>query len=505
MRTRGYVIIGGIIVLALVVALFHIYFFGALELEESSDRLGTYGVYTGRAKSLLTTGTFNYGGPGYFNNSDHGPGYPTAIALAFLLFGESVQAIAVLNTVFFIGAVFFLWLLSRYFLAGGWEFMPPLMLALYWGAFTRVALPNYELFSLFLIAFSFFCLFRYRETRHLVWLAAGACMFAILVLERPIVLYFFPIPLLFLIVWRSGKRKEALVAFMIFLMTAGSIVGMWSLRNKRVLDTWQLGTGGTVIIRKASQLDFTYPEIFSMMASFSMGNLIGSNIIPFYPVNGKPKTWDPAIDERLRKSGWLIPEKWIVTDIDGEALTRVGLDQKMAREAVAKIKRGDPFKFFLTGVANLFRLNAPVNYGGQETMDLFFKARDNLSLPVKIGIILLIRGAWFAFLGIVLFGIFSHIKDWRVWGLSAFIVIYINGMYAFLTHAEVRYILMAMPFYFLFFTEGLRLLFSKFWFIRKTHAYANANSSRETPYHLPRHASGNGGAQNAIFSARAKT
>lgn len=485
-RMRDYAIIGGIMILALVATLFHIYFSGAFDPEESenrqSDRLGAYGVYTGRAKSLLTTGTFNYGGPGYFNNSDHGPGYPIAIALAFLVFGERMQAIAVINVIFFIGAVFFLWLLGRYFLARGWEFMPPLLLAMFWGAFTRVTLPNYELFSLFLIIFSFFCLFRYRETGHFLWLATGAWAFAILVLERPILLYFFPIPLLFLIVWRSRQRKEALVAFMIFLMIAGSIMGMWSLRNKRVLDTWQLGTGGTVIIRKASQLDFTYPEIFSMMASFSIGNFIGSKIIPFYPANGKPKTWDPAIDERLERVGWLIPKKWIVTDIDGEALTRVGLDQKMTREAVAKIKHGNPFKFFLTGVTNLFRLNAPMNYGGQETMDLFFKARDNLSAPVKIGIILLIRGAWFAFLGVVLFGIFSHIKDWRAWGLLTLCIIYINGMYAFLTHAEVRYILIVMPFYFLFFTEGLRLLFSKFWFIRKTSSYAH--SSRETLYHL---------------------
>lgn len=467
MRMRDFVIIGGIMVLALSTALFYVHFFDdTFEGSEDhpSDRLDAYSVYVGRAKSLLTTGTFNYGGPGYFNNSDHGPGYPTAIALAFLLFGEHPKAIVTLNLIFFAGAIFFLWLLSRYFLAGGWEFMPPLLLAMFWGAFTRAALPNYELFSLFLVTFSFFCLFRYREMRHFLWLVAGASAFAILILERPILFYFFPIPLFFLIIWHSGQWKEALVAFMIFLMIAGSIVGMWSLRNKRVLDTWQLGTGGTVIIRKASQLDFTYPEIFSMMASFSMGNLIGSKIIPFYPANGKPKTWDPAIDERLKKSGWLIPKKWIVTDIDGEVLTRVALDEKMTREAVAKIKQSDPFKFFLTGVANLFRLNAPVNYGGQETMDLFFGSRDNLSTPAKIGIILLIRGAWFAFLGIALFGIFSHIKDWRVWGLLALCILYINGMYAFLTHAEVRYILIVMPFYFLFFAEGLRVLFARYEF-----------------------------------------
>lgn len=461
-KMRDCVIIGGILVLALIAVLSYIYFFGALKFDESSDRLSAYSVYTGRAKSLLTTGTFNYGGPGYFNNSDHGPGYPITIALAFLLFGERLEAIALLNAAFFVGAIFFLWLLSRYFLAGGWEFIPPLLLALFWGAFARIALPNYELFSLFLITLSFFILFRYRETGHLLWLSASACAFAILILERPILLYFFPILLLFFIIWHSRQRKEAFIAFLIFLMIAGSIMGAWSLRNKRVSDTWQLGTAGTVIIRKASQLDFTYQEIFSMMASFSMGNLIGSKIVPFYPSDGKPKTWDPAIDERLKKAGWLIPKKWIVTDIDGEALTRVGLDQKMARESIAKIKQGDPVKFFLTGIAGLLRLNAPMNLGGQETMDLFFGSRDNLSLPVKIGIILLIRGAWFAFLGVVFFGIISHLKDWRIWGPLALCIIYINGMYAFLTHAEVRYILMAMPLYFLFFTEGLRLIFSRY-------------------------------------------
>ena len=198
-----------IMALAIALALFHIYVFDVREESEDrpSDRLGDYGVYVGRAKSLLATGTFNYRGTGYFNNSDHGPGYPTMIALAFLLLGANKTAIVVLNLICFAGAVFFLWRISRYFLAGWWEFVPPFMLAVFWGAFTRVALPNYELFSLLLITLFFFSFFRYREAHSFLWLALSALVFALWVLERPIVLYFFPIFLFFLIVWHADRRK----------------------------------------------------------------------------------------------------------------------------------------------------------------------------------------------------------------------------------------------------------------------------------------------------------
>ena len=204
-----------------------------------------------------------------------------------------------------------------------------------------------------------------------------------------------------------------------------------------------------------------------MMASFSFGNMISSKLIPFYPLHKKPKTWDPAIDRRLEEAGWLNAKEWMVSDLDGEVLTRVELDQKMMREAVTKIKEGSPIKFFLAGIAGFLRLNAPMNYSGQEMMDLFLDSHNNLPDAVKIGITLAIRGTWLLFVGIVFFTIIFHAKEWRTWGLLALYILYHNAMYAFLTHAEVRYILMAMPLYFLFFAEGIRLTFSRFLMYKK--------------------------------------
>jgi len=251
-----------------------------------------------------------------------------------------------------------------------------------------------------------------------------------------------------------------MLRLIVFLCIVGMIVGLWSLRNHYTMNTYQLGNGGLILLRRASQANFSFDELISMTLSFSAGDYLGSKMYSRFPENAKPKTWDPAIERRLESSGFY-RKNWYLKDNDGSMVSRVEFDRRLYEEAFFIIKKY-PIKFFLTGLPNFFRLNSPMNYGGQEIMHLFVGTKNYIPAVLKILILLSIRIIWYAFLAILLYGMIKHIKEWQTWGIISMLIIYYNVMYVFLTHSEVRYALMIMPFYFLFFIEGVKLLYEKY-------------------------------------------
>jgi len=469
---------GGIFFLALLAAVVHFSVWNnlselAIPLSQVSfGSLDPWSPFTGQAVSLTHTGTFNYSEPGYIGLTQRGPVYASIVAVGLLLFGERASSVLLVNIFLLFAALFFLWRISKQFLSGWWAFLPSLLLGVYWEVSTFVAFGSYEMFALAMATFSVWSFFHYRDTRNIWWLVAAGCGVGAWVLEKPILILSVPFFVIIVIAWQWSRLNRRTLAIHIFLFIAlvGVIIGVWSQRNYRVLGTRELGTGGVILLRRASQVDFTPPELISMGLSFAVGDYVGAKLYSAFPrENGlpaEPKTWDPAIERRLETSHFYGFDKekgfhWIVTDLDGTEMTRVKFDARLKEEAIMKIKKR-PVKFFLVGFLNLLRLNAPINYGSQEIMHVFVGAHDSIPPVGKIGIILILRGIWYAFLALVLYGIVRHAKDWQTWGLIAFVALYYNGMYAFFTHAEVRYILTAMPFYLIFFTDSLQLFYETY-------------------------------------------
>src|SRR3989344_3245073 len=434
-----YYVISGIVVLALVVALVVALETGAISDIFTPIAKATTGSASPQhsqvreAVSFLNTGTFNNGGPGY-TGMQRGPVYPLVLAAVFSLFGLYVGAIHIINFLFLALAIVFLWRLSKQYFKGGWEFIPPLALVLVGRATARVWVASYETLTLFLSILAIFAFLEYRSTGKTVWLVTGTAAFSLWVLEKPAAFYFIPV----------------------FLVVTAAFIGSWSLRNHRVIDTWQLGSGGHAVLLSSSQVDFNREELVSLGLSLSVGDFIGSRIYKHYPQNAKPKAWDPSIlDDRWYQQGWY------VKDIDGSIITKTELDKRMYAEAVQNIKRR-PMKFLLTGIFKFMRLNAPENHRGQEITHLFVGTYLEIPTAVKAAIILFIRIIWFMFLVVVLYAMIKHIRDWSTWGILFLVIFYYNGAHAFLTHALARYILVILPFYFIFFTEGVRILYGKY-------------------------------------------
>lgn len=408
--------------------------------------------YVGQAISLLRTGTFNYGRiNSYIGLTRRGPAYSMALASFFMVFGEYIGIVFLANAFFFILALFFLWRISLKLLPGDWwPLLPPALLGMWPGSVSYIWIFNNETWTLFIITFFVWSAYRWTETYRPRWLLMGALLAALLAFAKPIAFYlpFAIAVLMFLIARPSMSWKNNFVYLGIFFAFYASIVGLWSFRNAYVLDSWQLGDGGHSILRRASQVDFSTPQIISAGLSFAVGDYIGKRVYAGYPADGKPISWDPAIDKR-----------WYIKFL-GKDVSRVARDKEFYPEAFAKIKQ-HPFKFVATSVLGIARLNGPINHRGQEIMRLFLDSHGDFSPFVKIAVIIVIRLAWLGALALAAIGILARRRQWRLWGLPFLLILYFNGMYAFFTHAEARYILPVMPFYFLFLTEGVRLLYGK--------------------------------------------
>lgn len=472
-RYRNQYIIVGILFLAFFAAAVNGAFQGALHQPfetigaTTNETIFARGTFVGPALSLVRTGTFNYGGSaehdGFVGLVQRGPAYASVLALFFLLFGENVFPVLLVNGLSLASAIIFLWLISKRFLPGFWQFLPSLMLALFWEVSALVWVGNYEMFTLALATLFFFSFLRFKDTKNVWWLTTAAFALAFWVLERPPMFYFIPFPFFYLVFWHwsSSPRRQLFAHLFLFAAIIGTVVGVWLIRNHQVLDTWQLGSPGHAILRRSSHVDFSFPELISMALSFSVGDLIGSKLYAHYPPDRTPKTWDSRVEARWYQPGW------IVTDLDGETITKIELDKKMVKEAYANVAR-QPIKFFLTGFINFFRLNAPMNYNGMEMMHFLAEGRDNIPEAVKIAINLGIRIPWHLFVIVTFFSAVTYLGAWAGLSVLALFVFYHNAMFIFLSHAEVRYLLAAMPFYFLFFVEGLRILYQRF--------FANTNT-----------------------------
>src|SRR3989344_3999980 len=194
----------------------------------------------------------------------------------------------------------------------------------------------------------------------------------------------------------------------------------------------------------ATQLDFSTREVISMYLSYAFGDLIGGVLYDGFPKDKEPRYWDAGVEKRIDET----------RDRGGSLIE---LDRVMYQDALNKIKE-KPLKFFVTGFAGVFRLNSPMNYNTLELMRVL--AGDNRSFPkgLRILLVLGVRLLWYGFLAVVSIAFIWHARDLKAWGLILGVILYYNIMYSLLTHAEVRYILTVMPFYFLLCAEGLYLI-----------------------------------------------
>ncbi|MEK7178088.1 MAG: glycosyltransferase family 39 protein, partial [Patescibacteria group bacterium] len=192
------------------------------------------------AKNLVEHGTLSFGGDPLYPTNFRTPGYPLFLALIYLIFHSFVPAI-------FFGALIsafaapLVYLIAKEvfeeriaFVAGILAVVEPM------GLFLGVSILTEGVFTPILLLFAY-CFIRYLKTTKSFYLWYSGALLGAATLIRPIMFYFWPLAIPFIIYkvnnlgWRA-VLKNAFIFVVIFFL----ILSPWLIRNKIVVNSWQI-------------------------------------------------------------------------------------------------------------------------------------------------------------------------------------------------------------------------------------------------------------------------
>ncbi len=193
------------------------------------------------AKNLAEHGTLSFDGASPFQPTNfRTPGYPLFLALIYLIFHSFVPAI-------FIGAFIsafaapMVYLIAKEFFSEKTAFWSGFITAIEpMGLFLGVSILTEGIFTpLLLLAVYFFI--RYLKADNNIYFYSSSVLLALVTLIRPIMFYFWPFIILF-ILYREYilNRRLALKKILIFVIIFFLILSPWLIRNKVVVNSWQI-------------------------------------------------------------------------------------------------------------------------------------------------------------------------------------------------------------------------------------------------------------------------
>lgn len=208
--------------------------------------------YLAIAKNLAISGEYSKSAVAPFiPNFFRLPGYSFWLALVFLVFKSFTPAIFLGMLIFALSAPI-VYLITREVFSEKLAFWSGIVFALEPRmAFSAPFLLSEQIFiPLFLLTIFFAVKFiNYHEQKRFILLSAA--LFGLLALFKAIILYFWPIFIIFLYLQLKKKCQSFKSAIKIIALSISIFVVVmapWLIRNKIVLNTWQLSsTGGLVI------------------------------------------------------------------------------------------------------------------------------------------------------------------------------------------------------------------------------------------------------------------
>ncbi len=416
----------------------------------SDTYIGGSDGHVGTAINLLIHGSF-YGGHSnpFFGLVPRSPVYSLLVAVSFVIFGVSANSIWILNALCFVSSVLLLYAISRRFLDSYWAALPPLFLSLFWGAAEYIWIINTETFTLFSVTLFIWGFLRYKEDQKVWHLASAAVFFSFLVLDKAI-LYYFVYLLPFMVgyaLYKNYYSRKLWRHWVLFFLIILVIVGGWRVRNQIVLGSPDFSRGGHSLLIHSKSTLLSARELTGFALSQLFGDYIADKFIPGFADNPQPLSIQGEVSSR-----WGVMRR--------EGVPELETDKIFWSEAIANIK-AHPIKFVLVSPLWFLRMNGPINYNLIFIDHMFVGTYPQIPGIVKILILLLIHVPWYAFIVVVFIMAFK--LAWQIIRQKKFssmvwillLVFYLNFMYAFFTHAEPRYVLPVMPFYFLFFTQAL--------------------------------------------------
>lgn len=410
-----------------------------------------------RAVHLLNHGTLGDEVEPFLGGFARGPVEAVEMAASFLLFGKSMWSFWAFQMIFFVAAVLLLYVCSLHLMGETrWAVLPPLMLALFWGTSLYVFSTNNETMCLFLVGLFLYGYIRFSETMRYQYLFLSGVAISVLVLAKPIFEYILPVFILYVLYvsWQKQGQKGAVKASAVFFAAVFLIVGGWHIRNAYVLGTPKISAGGHALLIHSTSALYSGRQAAGFIIASFLGDLTADKIFPGYALLGEPRASSREIFNHrranLRRSG----------------LSEFDTDKIFFAEALGNIRR-HPLMYSITVPGWFLRLNSPPDFRGGMIDRMFVDTYQSVPTVLKLSALIVGRLMWYVgFIGLALWAVVRRLispKEWATpFGLMALFILYSNAVYSLLAHAEVRYLVVALPFYFIFFTDALQNIIGRF-------------------------------------------
>ena len=259
-------------------------------------------AYKAIALNIIEHGHFSYPNQPEPNNF-RVPIYPLWLSLIYLIFGSFKFAIPI-GIIIFAFTAPLTYLIAEELFNSRVALLSGLLVSFEpWAAFLTGTIMSEQLFMpIFMLSIYLFIKYLKNQERHShLYLSVG--LLGVSTLIRPNVLYLFPLFLLF-ISWKEFKRLNFINFFKTNILTIvifGIVVFPWLLRNKIVLNTWQITSvqgfslyvdkfnALQVYLGKFKSLDDGYVRAYKITSGFSVVSKEASEILMKEAVEGIKK------------------------------------------------------------------------------------------------------------------------------------------------------------------------------------------------------------------------
>jgi len=369
------------------------------------------------------------------------PGYPVFIAALYVIFGHSPKVVIFAQIVLHVLTALIIYGMSREIFSEKIAFLSGILAAVFP---TLANMPSYlmsETFFTFLLCLGTYLFLKALKVRNMIYFLVSGVVFGILILTKTASL-FLPFGIAFAALIINAKKKLNLkqlsVFLIIFLVPCFFMVSAWSIRNKKVFDTFTLTLrGGDVMWSRAEKIDDSGGEILATACS-SFSEYLGRKLFP---------------GMIAKKESYLYKDLHKVNEIKTEyaknGMEPDKIDAILKKEAFNKIAK-HPFKYLFYTPVEAIKMTAfsYLPFLNEDKVCDYFTGitGGGAMLSILKGIFRLIA---YPLLLLSFIGGIKNLKIWDRWLALFTIILYFNTVYS-LMDAIGRYAIVLIPFYCIF-------------------------------------------------------
>jgi 4-amino-4-deoxy-L-arabinose transferase-like glycosyltransferase len=216
--------------------------------------------YTDPAEALIADGSYNTEPGSETPETLRPPGYPVWLALIFLLFGKSAQAVVFSQVFLFLGTLVLTYVLTEKMFGSRPAWAAVILLALDPSSLSYTFKILTETLTAFLTILFAYCAFRFYQSKGKFHFGVGAGLsLALVTLVRPTTYYFIPFLIIAFMIFLIREKvgwKKILSGLVVTLLPILILVGGWQWRNLEAAGMLRLASvqGWALYLGKGAQI-----------------------------------------------------------------------------------------------------------------------------------------------------------------------------------------------------------------------------------------------------------